>query len=101
MRSTNYMRSINCEKHIPSELNSDQCEVCGLFISCNIEFSIGPNNKQSHDTIINWLLLNSFEIKDISHEGDHFSEIYCVGDYNKAQEFCTSIKGTSIEHWEE
>lgn len=66
-----------------------------------IEFSIGPSDKENHDKIINWLSENlDYEIKLISYNGDHYSEIYVKGDYNKAYEVLSKFK-TSLEHWED
>ena len=67
----------------------------------DIEFSIGPNNKEDHSQILKWLTNNEYRIIHISHEGDHYSEIYVFGDYNKAYDYLQQFTLVSIEHWEE
>lgn len=65
----------------------------------NIEFSIGPSNKDVHDFVVTWLYENSFNIKDISFNGDHYSEIYVLGNYNKAYKKLGDLD-ISFETWE-
>jgi len=65
----------------------------------NIEFSIGTYDKIQHEFVQNWLTDNKFEVKDISFNGDHYSEIYCFGDYNKAYRKLSGIANISLEHW--
>ena len=67
----------------------------------DIEFSIGPADKQSHDDVLFWLANNSYSVKVVSHQGDHYSEIHVFGDYNKAHMTLSNKKGISFEHWEE
>lgn len=65
----------------------------------NIEFSIGPSNQEQHDFVLQWLNDNKYTIQSISYNGDHFSEIHCTGDYNKAYRKVSSLKHLSIENW--
>ena len=67
----------------------------------DIEFSIGPGNKEEHYPILEWLVDNEYHIMHISHDGDHYSEIYVFGDYNKAYDYLKQFSSVSIEHWEE
>lgn len=67
----------------------------------NIEFSIGPGNKEEHYYVLNWLKLNNYNIKGISFKGDHYSEIHIEnGDYNKAYDALTILPHLSLEHWD-
>lgn len=63
-----------------------------------IEFSIGPNNRDTHLLVIDWLLLNKYELVDISKNGDHYSEILVKGDYLKCYDNFKGM-GISFEHW--
>jgi len=67
----------------------------------NIEFSIGPNNDEDHKQILEWLENNDYKTSHVSHDGDHYSEIYTFGDYNKAYKYLQQFTLISIEHWEE
>ncbi len=64
------------------------------------EFYIGPGSEVEHNTIITWLKENNYEIRDISYNGDHYSEITAYGDYMKAYNNTLELGHCSIEHFE-
>lgn len=64
-----------------------------------IEFIIGPSNQEQHDFVYTWLKANNYEVRGISYIGDHFSEIYCVGNYAKAHRKLADLPSISFENW--
>jgi hypothetical protein len=67
----------------------------------SIEFSIGPKDKEQHDKVIEWLKENKYEIKNISFNGDHYSEILIFGVFENFLNHWKDKPGLSYEHWEE
>ena len=68
----------------------------------NINFSIGPADEESHEMVLKILESNdNVKLLEIDWNGDHYSEIHCIGDYNALYEELSVIKHISLEHWEE
>lgn len=78
-------------------------ELYDMFLSeQRIEFSIGPSNERDHEEILKHIpLIEGNQIKHISFDGDHYSEIYVYGHYNQTYSMIKDlgIKNISIEHW--